>query len=241
MKTLKFLFKALKILVICAILYVGYAAFTNIKTFFKNPWDTLVDALPFSIETKVDVNILEDELLKKSEYIFAENKMKLEYKFHRKVRLAEVDATYQWDASTKFGITKDCFKAKQIDKDLNIEISKIIIFQTACDNIKRTHYDENWGWNDQGTTERAFRQDMPFATRDAFNSRFSNERKQEIIEFAKESLVSFVKSFIGDKKINIIVKVDNVFESEKELGGNPSGYYKDQKKNILEDLTSKTT
>lgn len=164
----------------------------------------------------------------------------MSYHFYRKVGLASVEATYVWKASTKFGITKECFSVTQNGKDLNIDISKIIIFKTTHYDINRTQYKESFTWTDQGTTERAFRKDMPFATRDAFNSRLSDERKQEIMNYAKESLGEFIETFVGKKKVNINISVKNNFVFQEKLSGEPSGYYKDQKKSILEDLTTKT-
>lgn len=70
MKHLNLILKALQIIGICIVLYVGYTAIVDFKNFIKNPFEALKEAFPISSTTKINVKVLEDELLKKIRIYF---------------------------------------------------------------------------------------------------------------------------------------------------------------------------
>jgi len=229
-----------KLIATIVLLYTAYTAYIDVKQFIQNPLNAMAKAIPFRKEQKINTELLEQKLLKHTEYIFASNHMKLTYQFHQLTGLAKVDAKYEWQTTTKFGIHKDCIDIKHQNNTLNITISKIIIFKTIYDNIKRTLYNESLFWNDQGTSERAFRQDIPFASRDLFTQNFSIQKQKLVVKYAQESLTDFIKLLLEDKKTSIKINIEPFFEFENELKGSPSEFYKLQKKSALTDFTQKT-
>jgi len=233
MKQSRLFLEIIKIGLICFTLYFGYTAYTDFRNFTDHPVQSFKEFFTFKKEEKIDTVLLENEILKKSEYIFAENRMKIEHQFHQQVGLAKVEAKYQWNANTKFGVKKGGVRVQHTNNQVIVKIHLITIFKTSNENINRVFHKENWQWTDQDMPEISFRTDMPFAARDIFIVSFSDDKKHRIIGLAKRSLKDFITPLIKDRNIKITVEVLPVFEHEEELAGLPSKFYQNQKTTVL--------